>query len=421
MKYAVILILSTLLSSCASYHSGYNAIGRYELGHLKVEGIILGFEKMNNDQNDFTKLSFNQHFTGHRANNMDVADSRNENFLNVTNDPKKMTLTHIVQFGDTTEYIYNSYSDGYQGNFDYAKGIGELLNLEEYLVEKFNKASQEGTPYSHILLLSMGWNNDQFQTISHYNSILNNLNALNDEDFNPFVIGVTWPSTWFSRNKSGIVRTLGHGLSYFNKANDADELGYTYLNILVNRVLPNVRQRVDAHSKYIAIGHSFGGRILSRAIYSENYLIASSEGPKLDAFIGLMPAYSVRRYTNEGHNAARYVNWESIETQNIIVSSYNDKANPYAFWTTHIGGGGGIDFAKRKSDIFDVVVWNDENIQANRENIQLNEERIVVIDASSVVFKHVDDNDNDNTITAHNDIDDVEMAEILNLVMSKVF
>ena len=77
---------------------------------------------------------------------------------------------------------------------DGIRALRETLRAE--LSEKLGKRNNR---YTHIVLASAGWDNDQEVSIAHYNSLLANIQqAAADEgrNFYPLFVGLTWPSVW---------------------------------------------------------------------------------------------------------------------------------------------------------------------------------------------------------------------------------
>ncbi len=115
--------------------------------------------------------------------------------------------------------------------------------------------------YTHIIVIIMGWNTVQEEAVRSFNSIIKNIKkAANNQGqtFNPLVIGVTWPSQW----QSSWLGPLYKALSFPVKAHDADELGLTWLGVLLHYTLPQALDHVKncKEMPVVIIGHSFGAR-----------------------------------------------------------------------------------------------------------------------------------------------------------------
>jgi hypothetical protein len=183
---------------------------------------------------------------------------------------------------------------------------------------------------SHIMLYVMGWSSGQQEALRNVNSIhlsiMRDANARGATGFNPLPILVTWPSHWRLA-----------ALSYPNKADDADELGAVFLNALIHRAILPAARSVSART--VAIAHSFGARATSRALFSGEILVAAGDAePKWDLFVGLEPAFSIRRFTENGAEGDPYSRIADHVRKIVLTWSAFDTANPIAFWSDHAGG-----------------------------------------------------------------------------------
>jgi hypothetical protein len=182
--------------------------------------------------------------------------------------------------------------------------------------------------YTHIIVMSTGWNTPLWESDVNYADwqkvIGREMRLLHPTTpFRPLFIGLTWPSFWKSRWKWTGPR------SFLNKAHDADEIGLTWANLLVNKVLPDVVAGLDQKPRLIAIGHSFGARLLSRAVNSGmaiSQFVSGKEG-RFSLFIGLQAAFSVNRFTGQGGEGSPYSKtFTNRVARYAFVSSEHDKA-----------------------------------------------------------------------------------------------
>ena len=406
-----------LLDGCSGTHEqtnrAYNALGRGHHLNLIADGYIIGIEKYKrvlignpapSDPGRYKKLS--------NPSNKKLISEQNKEFLGATDDPKSMVVTHIASYFPKRDYIYNPYKTNLKGNITYENGYAGLADLQSDLQVRIENAKAKNSPYSHIFIMSMGWNNDQFESIYRYNRIIKNItNVKGNSTFKPLVIGITWPSAWFTIEDSWVKKkVIGHLGSYTNKSDDADEIGYTIINWLINYQLPLIQKNVGSENfpKVIALGHSMGARVLSRAIFSQSHLkdIPTNSIHIVDMFIGLQGAFSARRFVEkDSGEGAPYRDYTSLPTTKIILtSSKNDTANSSAFWSKHVGGENGLNYMNDHSDIFLVLDWSKEHDQIsdairdydkNKKIITLNVEGIVTGD------------------DAHNDILDIDMAKLI--------
>jgi hypothetical protein len=400
----------------------YNSLGRGQHLDLIADGYIIGIEKYNRkqigapepvDSTRFRKLP--------NPEKDELVSERNKEFTKAIDDPKSMVVTHITSYFSERSYIYNAYSDSLEGKINYEKGYIGLANFQLDLQKQILSATDQNAPYSHIFIMNMGWNNDQFVSIYRYNKIIHNLfkvaKAKGDITFRPLFIGITWPSAWFTIEDSWLKKkVIGHLGSYTNKSNDADEVGYTIANWIINHQLPRIRENVRPKKfpRIIAIGHSMGARILSRAIFSNDHLKNPHENTTdtVDIFIGLQGAFSARRFVAEDSGeGAPYKNYTLLSTRIILTSSENDKANPFAFWSKHVGGKNGLKYMKKHSDIFKVLVWPQD-----RDDVEMavrdysKNLHIITLDVKEIVTGP----------DAHNDILDTDIAKLIMSCLSQI-
>jgi hypothetical protein len=233
-----------------------------------------------------------------------------------------------------------------------------LKKLECGLTAQVNAGS-----FTHLIIIVMGWNTSQDEAIRNFNDIVGNMMdaatekpfsaRFKDDDeeqrepFRPLVLGVTWPSYW---NKSKL-----DVFSYFDKADDADELGLTWLNVLVNRTIPLVlaQAQKDANGdpepisklRVVLIGHSFGARAAMRAVFSGPVLdppavkmasaavAASVPDPMIDLVVGLEGAVSVNRFMKDrSSEGAPYRDFAQIGTKIVLTASDKDEATNAPVW-----------------------------------------------------------------------------------------
>ncbi len=273
------------------------------------------------------------------------ASKKSENILD---DNKVMVLTHWATFNSNVRTInYNVYDTLPQGNYNYYKsGVKQLEKIKETLAEKLKTGG-----YTHVLLGSTGWNNDQKTSFFRYRKWIEiTCDAAKREGttFKPFFIGITWPSEW----KLGLLPTLLSKVSsVFNKANDADEIGMTYGNQLIWKgiipVLDSLKSKGDS-IPLIALGHSFGARLLTRAAHSKVlFKDTLSSKSKIDLMISAQGAFSVNRFLKkknwEGGIYTIITPWNKF----VATSSVHDSANDMAFHTTYIGNQRSINKLRR--------------------------------------------------------------------------
>lgn len=377
---------------------------------------------------------------------------RNEKFINYISDKSVIYVSHIASYVENKVedkrnynkfrkpfFLYNAYDKYKNDKPDYKKGYEVLEIFKEDLKQKIRD-----NKYSHIILFCMGWNNNQQESIYRYNKIVSNLkkivqdeNENNDQDkkkiFKPLIIGLTWPSSWLTIEDSLIKKYLFFFASYFTKQDDADEIGMTVANWLTNNIVLKVKNEIKNEPsnevknynlpKVIAIGHSMGARILSRAIFSDGYL--EPKQPKLkddfevDLFIGLQGAFSANRFVAfNGWEGSPYAELCKRETVFSLTTSENDNANPFAAFITgakHTGGRYGLKIAEKEKNtkIFEkVVIWSKNDMRSKLAELKDREKnKVIMIDVSSILVE--DKKRKPDPTDAHNDILDTDMAELI--------
>ncbi len=400
----------------------YNALGMGQHLDLIANGYIVGIEKYKREHIGNPEPGYSDRFKKlPNPDNDKLVSEQNKEFTKATDDPKSMVVTHIASYFPDRTYVYNAYSDSLTGDKNYEIGYTGLADLQHHLQERITRANAQDSPYSHIFIMSMGWNNDQYVSIYRYNRIMDNLvkaaEDRGDITFRPLVIGITWPSAWFTIEDSWLKKkVIGHLGSYTNKSNDADEIGYTIANWLINYQLPCIREAVRPENfpKVIAVGHSMGARILSRAIFSRDYLKVSlaNSVDAVDMYIGLQGAFSAKRFVaDDSGEGAPYKNYATLSTRIILTSSENDKANPFAFWSKHVGGKNALEYMKKHPGIFKVLVWPKEQDKMGEAIRDYNKNlKVITLDVKEIVTGK----------DAHNDILDADIAELIRFCLNQI-
>jgi len=459
----------------AKYH--YLVRDPYSIG-LSHEGFIVGIEKSPHgdigkpQQLDSTRFRLWELQDDPQGSQ--YLDARNEHLGRHATDPKATFVSHIMAYGadpqSTARFdvcpLYSAYAgSGFAPNArhplctaiaqaetcdstttaarsssdrprDYENGWKALDRLYYPIKAKLDQAEPA---YTHIIVASMGWNNDQVESVRRYNALLGNIvahsrleNDRGSEPFNPLVIGLTWPSVWGGDSFFSTINLGGHLISYPNKAEDADEIGYTIANYLVNKIVYRVKQEEKKRDlKVVLIGHSMGARILSRAMFSAHLLKADTCGGRVgnatDLFIGLQGAFSVRRFKQDNEppfpvslftegEGSPYLIYGTLPGRVVLTWSDADAANPVAEWVTgaaHAGGTAGYDESLEMKEVFEQFVWADgEHGETDFTRKEANEKtrlgcpvletpkKILMVDANTIVKNH-------------NDILDSEMGRLI--------
>lgn len=360
-------------------------------------GFLIGVEKANRNLIGVDSLEEN---LGDRALE---AEARRHGSRRLLGDRKRTFVSHIVEFSPPAQggnpdcrpkdagfgprFHFNLYGDrndplacskagktaweeplkSYQAGFQALDHLGEVLGLRA-------RQATEAEAFTHILVLCMGWNTDQQESIRNYNSIKGYLEEAArrsdpDRRFAPLVIGISWPSQW-----AGFLPA-----SYPTKADDADETGMVWGSYLLHNVLAPLKETLADSGrpvKLVLVGHSFGTRVLTRAMASDPAWIGRGRADRaqalgrrktaVDLFVGLQGAFSIDRFvdrgplTGGGQENAPYRELADTATRFVFTWSKEDKANPLAAYITaanHIGGTYGADLACDRPELFTMVSY----------------------------------------------------------------
>ncbi|MEL6681735.1 MAG: hypothetical protein AAFQ09_03710 [Pseudomonadota bacterium] len=411
---------------------------------LGTSGFIIGIEKAPRDRIAFPSQSTVGDENGIGANQYDqqrlrppsptsdqVSDSdidaQRQRFDGITSDGKVMFVSHILSYRAgqgvdriQPELLYTTFSQtGFSDSSPacgkatvadaYAQGWRALDCLSDQIDRTMTDARRRGRPYTHIFLLSMGWNNDQQESLRRYNAIVSQTLAAaqtnaRDQDLNLLVIGITWPSVWGGTSISQIINRGLHLFSYPAKTDDADEIGFGIANKLMNGILPTLEQKHDVHT--VAIGHSMGARILSRAYYSSHMLVDAVDRTAETApiLIGLQPAFSANRFARGADPSLSFGNvrpgeggpYQDHQLPGGLVAltwSQGDYANPLARYLTgalHLGAEPGYSRAKQINREGNVVFQFGTASNTGRATACPNDGKILLEDASAFILSHSD-------------------------------
>lgn len=281
-------------------------------------------------------------------------------------DPKGTFISHLVEYsihGAGTNNLQrireDIFLDAYADEFDPQEAFERGFNavsagcesakdcLRVRIMDNLKTAKTEGHAYTHILLYAMGWNTDEQETIRNVNSLVTHLHEQRlllrpppDQHFKPLVVAIAWPSEW----NWPYFEPVGKAFSYPVKSGDADEIGLLWANLILRHIL------VPAKREYgiplILIGHSFGARLLTRAVMSAHALESPSGVPvcsdDVDLVVGLQGAFSVNRFIpSRGREGTPYRDFQKFARKYVFTWSEHDHATPWAAFVTgalHVGG-----------------------------------------------------------------------------------
>jgi hypothetical protein len=192
------------------------------------------------------------------------------------------------------------------------------------------------------MVYSMGWNTDQQEALRNYNSLLYlMLQERKDRPFRPLFIGISWPSEWNWTFFEG----MGRLLSYWNKANDADEVGMVWISQLLREVLLPVKREEQKNGRtlpIVMVGHSFGARAITSGVFGyPGRSTANHTADDVDLVIGLQGAFSAKRFLPSSGEGEPYLEYKDYARKFVYTWSRHDSANQSAIWSRHMGGKNG--------------------------------------------------------------------------------
>lgn len=317
-------------------------------------------------------------------------------------DGTQMAITHIAEVDLAARHDTNGasrecafiYPDTRNGTCDFdepASGNADLiaaswsqLASEGPIVQMLE--SKLGDPafprFTHIILMATGWNVEPSRSIQYFEYWQDRIGKAKTgpKPFHPIYIGLTWPA-------KGLPLA-----SYRNKARDADEVGLTWGNVLVNRTLASLKTKYPK-VQIVAIGHSFGGRLLSRAIYSKEALKSSSQNERaIDLLIGVQAAFSTARYKpGTGDGRTDYARFRCSGVKAVYTTSWRDLAlliapsQIFSNNSAYIGTGQAFRLFERE----DNSIFVTERYQKDEPlGLGVGAERVLLVDASKNIDWH---------------------------------
>jgi hypothetical protein len=267
-------------------------------------------------------------------------------------------VSHLMRYqgrpyGEGNCALYNLYQSPAAGAVDFCdadqrRTIGEdpeyrLTYLRswdaiEILKERLSEdvASDE---YTHLIVAVMGLDTAQEVAVRNYNSIVASIRKTAGNSFRPLFVGVTWPSffanRWFD--------PLWEALAYPPIADRADIHGLSWLGVLLHHAVMPLSDRIEVS----VVAHSFGARAASMAICvgpailrPDNKAVKALSRGRIDNFIGLAPAFTLRRfakYNNLFYEDVHYRDYCPSVKRFIFSASSNDHAFTPVFWSSSVG------------------------------------------------------------------------------------
>lgn len=280
----------------------------------------------------------------------DAADPLRERvrktMCDVLQDGRPQLLTHVVRidgvrenrYGDAA-FLYNIYDMPVEASGKkqrdeslYSGGLQALAALRAAL-----HAALASGGYTDVVVLSTGWNTAQRETLYNAQDWMNSIDHARRSEPRPYravYIVTSWQSKW----DNAFLKALS--LDVITKGNDADEIGLTWANRLVQDVV--VPEAGEAKLPVTLVGHSYGTRILGSALYVRDIIDrpVPSNWPPI-AFVALQPAFPVNRYgTDPGAGKEPWFAGVDPRALVVLTSSKYDTATSLLPFGRYVGGGG---------------------------------------------------------------------------------
>jgi hypothetical protein len=377
----------------APHKSLFHSLAVQQEMKQQFDGVLLCYEKISCDN-----IS-SEHFSGDSVRKLYAIDPESlykergmlrqaKQTLQILNAKSFITLTHSFSFFDgQKETLYNIYDKQFPASYNLYDSSKISLDRVELLL----KSRLQTGKYTHIVLMSTGWNNEQEKSIFHYNNWLTSIKAAVDsnEQFRPLYVALTWPSFRASRFQKNYT-----GVDYFQSQNNSDEIGMTHMNYLIWQVLEPLAEFYK--KPLIVLGHSFGARMLSRASYAAEYTSLVKKGKdriqKIDCFIAFQGAYRLARHTGGSKNAGD----QSIYTgpgpspwsRFISTTSTNDV--PIKAGKIFGGFMGGPVARDVQEDKFDTDTVNAKGIPSRTTCLTFDLQKLLILNASEIINDHQD-------------------------------
>jgi hypothetical protein len=232
----------------------------------------------------------------------------------------------------------------------YARSWVALASLRLSLRDALRAVSGIEPRYTHVVVITMGWNTPQDEAVRNFNSIMRNFSVAMNADsrkarkpdvFRPLVIGVTWPSQWSSAWFDPVLKLF----SFSSKAEDADQIGLSWLGVLMHEIVPGAIHDAGTGTSVIAIGHSFGSRALSTAVCAGPVIyntapapVRSTDQTVVKHLINYQGAFlSKRMFERVSEYGMHYPQGCPNAAHLALTASASDTANTRPFWGAYAG------------------------------------------------------------------------------------
>lgn len=245
-------------------------------------------------------------------------------------DPKLVLPTHLVRLNGKSpapqETILNIYDGTWREDFATNRAFDRLWTEILRLRSSMSRDLARGH-YTHIVLLSMGWNTQQDETILNARDIIRESRLAAKAEgirFEPLVVTVSWHSFWDLGLLGKSLGSFPGRFSLKDKGNDADEIAQTWIQHVLREVLVPLKHRYNV--PLVMIGHSLGGRLVTTAAASGWTVDAKSSAADIDLVLALEGAFPVLRFT-EAHLGVPFA--KTNRSKRLVFDNYNNGARAF--------------------------------------------------------------------------------------------
>lgn len=294
----------------------------------------------------------------------------------------------------------------------YARSWDALKKLRKSVGNSLKATTDGQAPYTHVVVITMGWNTPQEEAVRNFNSIMRNFSAAMNEQvrkkkindikindmFRPLLIGVTWPSQWSSAWFDPAIKLF----SFSSKAEDADQIGLSWLGALMHETIPGAIEDAGTKTPVIAIGHSFGSRAMSTAVCAGPVIYDAQPiqpTAKTAFLINYQGAFLSKRLFEKVSDHGMHYPQRCQNAQRLfLTASKFDHAITRPVWGAYAGSKAA--YLNECSEINPQIECRVANSDGNLQSSDRKSARIVYIDADALIAE----NAHDTGGGAHSDI-----------------
>lgn len=364
-----------------------------------------------------------ENFTwGEEDDNKKMAVTRQDIHERLFEDSRPLVLTHVLDTNMSTSgarsdekgcFIFNLYGDDQETAWckkHYKSDINKPTWKREgwkglnQLAEAINVRVVREKP-THIILLATGWNTRQYESYLDFKAWMKNIAEdfrTSKTEFRPIYIGIAWESEWPAFAHIPII-------SLFNKGNDADELGYTWVNYLLNDLIKPIAKETGV--PLVIIGHSYGSRIALSSHYVRHILNRNAPIAEVPVtIIGMQAAFPIARFISSHGDEHPYIAANRGEANVVITSSkYDSAAKMMCYGTKYIAANCGIQAIVEDTDNYSKLVNVYKTDSTGMPVTLPDAQKITVYDASPFVNSELPGTNSG----AHSDVYDKQMGHFL--------